>query len=57
MSRRLAPFALGELRVEVLPDGRVLMTLPAACAPFGATVSGSVLYPSLHVFLRGCGFG
>lgn len=42
---------IGAAMVEVLRDGRVLVTLPAAPQPFGAVVTATALYPSLRAFL------
>lgn len=44
---------LGGLPFEILPDGRVLVTLPATMLPFGAALSVTVLYPSLRTFSVG----
>lgn len=38
----------GALPFELLPDGRVLVTLPATMFPFGAAIRATVLYPSLR---------
>jgi hypothetical protein len=37
--------------VEVLADGRVLVTLAPAAVRFGAGVSATALYPSSRVFI------
>jgi hypothetical protein len=42
---------LGPVPFELLPDGCVLVTLAPSAVPFGAVVTGSVLYPSLKAFL------
>lgn len=49
--RRPARLMLGALPLELLSDGRVLVTLPASALPFGATVQATALYPNLRAFL------
>lgn len=51
MRRQTLHLALGDLPFEVLPDGRVLVTLPATRLPFGAAIRATALYPSLLAFL------
>lgn len=51
MAREVIHLRLGELPVEVLPDGRVLVTLPPTVMPFGCACRATVLYPSLRTFL------
>lgn len=51
MRRQTLHLALGELPFDVLPDGRVLVTLPATRLPFGAAIRATALYPSLRAFL------
>ena len=51
MRRQALQLALGNLPFDVLPDGRVLVTLAPAVVPFGAGVAGTALYPSLRAFL------
>lgn len=48
---RTARFTRGTASVEVLPCGRVLVTLAPAALPFGAGVAATVLYPSLRAYL------
>lgn len=43
---------LGTLPIEVLSDGRVIVTLPPTALPFGCAMRATVLYPSLRVFLE-----
>lgn len=43
--------SLGTLPFEVLPDGRVLVTLPPTALPFGCAMQATVLYPTLRAFL------
>lgn len=45
---RSARFTRGSATVEVLSDGRVLVTIAPAALPFGASVAATVLYPSLR---------
>lgn len=52
MRRQTLHLALGDLPFEVLPDGRVLVTLPATRLPFGAAIRATVLYPSLAAFVN-----
>lgn len=52
MAREVIHLRLGELPVEVLPDGRVLVTLPPTYMPFGCAMQATVLYPSLRAFLN-----
>lgn len=49
--RRPARLTLGALPFELMPDGRVLVTLPATALPFGVAIQASALYPSLAAFL------
>lgn len=49
--RRPARLMLGALAFELLPDGRVLATLPATVLPFGCALQATALYPSLAAFL------
>lgn len=49
--RRPARLTLGAVAFELLPDGRVLATLPATTLPFGVALQANVLYPSLRAFL------
>ncbi len=51
MAREVIHLRLGELPIEVLPDGRVLVTLPPTAMPFGCAMQTTVLYPSLKAFL------
>lgn len=51
MHRQPLHLALGTLPFDVLPDGRVLVTLPATRLPFGAAIRATVLYPTLRSFL------
>lgn len=51
MRRQTLHLALGSLPFDVLPDGRVLVTLPATRLPFGAAIRATALYPSLRAFL------
>jgi len=51
MAREVIHLRLGDLPVEVLHDGRVLVTLPPTAMPFGCACRATVLYPSLRVFL------
>jgi hypothetical protein len=51
MRRQTLHLALGTLPFDVLPDGRVLVTLPATRLPFGAAIRATALYPSLRAFL------
>lgn len=51
MTRRPLRLTLGALPFEVLPDGRVLVTLPATALPFGVAIQTTALYPSLRAFL------
>lgn len=51
MAREVIHLRLGELPVEVHPDGRVLVTLPPTVMPFGCACRATVLYPSLRAFL------
>lgn len=57
MRRQPLRLALGDLPFEVLPDGRVLVTLPATRLPFGAAIRATALYPSLCAFLAAMRFG
>jgi hypothetical protein len=41
----------GTATLELLPDGRVLVTLAPAALPFGASIAATVLYPSLRSYL------
>lgn len=47
----LLHLALGNLPFDVLPNGRVLVTLPATRLPFGASIRATALDPSPRVFL------
>ena len=49
--RRPARLTLGVLPFELYPDGRVLVTLPAAALPFGVTLQATAVYPTLAAFL------
>lgn len=49
--RRPARLTLGVLAFELLPDGRVLATLPPTALPFGVALQATALYPSLAAFL------
>ena len=49
--RRPARLTLGVLPFELLPDGRVLATLPPTALPFGVAIQATALYPSLAVFI------
>lgn len=51
MRRQTLHLALGTLPFDMLPDGRVLVTLPATRLPFGAAICATVLYPSLRAFI------
>jgi hypothetical protein len=51
MHRQPLHLALGDLPFDVLPDGRVLVTLPATRLPFGVAIRATALYPSLRAFL------
>jgi len=51
MRRQTLHLTLGELPFDVLPDGRVLVILPATHLPFGAAIRATALYPSLRAFL------
>ncbi len=51
MRRQPLHLALGALPFDVLPDGRVLVTLPATRLPFGVAIRATALYPSLRAFL------
>jgi hypothetical protein len=51
MAREVLRLRLGELVVEVLPDGRVLVVIPPTHLPFGCAMQATVLYPSLRAFL------
>lgn len=51
MRRQTLHLALGDLPFDVLPDGRVLVTLPATRLPFGAAIRATALYPSLRAFI------
>jgi hypothetical protein len=51
MRRQTLRLSLGTLPFDVLPDGRVLVTLPATRLPFGAAIRATVLYPTLRSFL------
>lgn len=42
---------LGALVFEVLPCGRVLVSLPPQLLPFGCAMRATVLYPSLGAFI------
>lgn len=50
-ARESLHLSLGTLPIEVLPDGRVLVTLPPTVMPFGCAMQATVLYPSLRAFL------
>lgn len=52
MRRQPLRLTLGDVPFEVLPDGRVQATLPAARLPIKTAVKAGVIYPSLRVFLR-----
>jgi hypothetical protein len=39
--------------LELLPDGRVLVTLPAMALPFGCAMQATVVYRNLHEALCG----
>ena len=47
--RRPARLTLGTLPFELMPDGRVLVTLPATALPFGVAIQATALYPSLRM--------
>jgi hypothetical protein len=49
--RRPARLTFGALPFELFPDGRVLVTLPAAALPFGVAIQATAPYPSLRSFL------
>ena len=49
--RRPARLTFGALPFELYPDGRVLVTLPAAALPFGVAIQATAPYPSLRSFL------
>ena len=49
--RRPARLTLGALPFELMPDGRVLVTLPPTALPFGCALQATALYPSLRAFL------
>ncbi len=49
--RRSARLTLGALPFELMPDGRVLVTLPATALPFGVAIQATALYPSLRAFI------
>jgi len=51
MRRQTLHLTLGTLPFDVLPDGRVLVTLPATRLPFGVAVTATALYPSLRAFI------
>lgn len=48
---RTACLTRGPATLELLPDGRVLVTLAPAALPFGASIAATVLYPSLRAYL------
>lgn len=52
MHRQTLHLALGTLPFDVLPDGRVLVILPATRLPFGAAIRATVLYPTLRAFIE-----
>lgn len=49
--RRAVRLTMGALVLDVLPDGRVVVTLPTERVPFGAVVQATAVYPSLRAFL------
>lgn len=51
MTRRVLCLVVGDQPFAVLPDGRVLVSLPDRRLPFGANVSVTVVYASLKAFL------
>lgn len=42
---------MGAMVLDVLPDGRVLVTLPVREVPLGVAVQATAVYPSLRAFL------
>jgi len=52
MRRQTLHLALGTLPFDVLPDGRVLVTLPATRLLFGVAIQTTALYPSLAAFVN-----
>ncbi len=48
MTRRPLRLTLGAAVLELLPDGRVLVTLPATAMPFGCAVQATVVYRNLR---------
>jgi hypothetical protein len=42
---------MGEMVLDVLPDGRVLVTLPVREVPLGVAVQATAVYPNLRGFL------
>ena len=49
--RRPVRLTVGTVVLDVLPDGRVLVTLPVREVPLGVTVQATAVYPSLRAFL------
>jgi hypothetical protein len=55
--RRPARLTLGALPFELMPDGRVLATLPPTTLPLGVALQATVLYPTLRAFLAAAHVG
>lgn len=53
MTRRPLRLRLGAAVLELLPDGRVLVVLPATVMPFGCAMQATVVYRDLREALRG----
>lgn len=53
MRRGTLHLTVGEIRLTVMPDGRVLADIPPQGTPFGVALHATVLYPDLRAFLAG----
>lgn len=49
--RSTALLTMGAVALTLFPDGRVLVVVPPAQTPFGATLTATAVYPSLAAFL------
>jgi hypothetical protein len=52
VTRRPLRLRLGAAVLELLPDGQVLVTLPATAMPLGVAMQATATYSNLRAFLQ-----